>query len=220
MKCPKCGDGRHCRAQGASAAISSGAAPTIPSATSRRTTSRCRSQVPGVRQPVPGGEDAEERHLPRVPEQEEERRGRGDRAQEARQKGCRARAAGRGRLPLLEADRRCAASARRRKRMGRCSRSRTARGNCSRRENENRPDWERSASHPRSSLPAPDRVVLPSEKPPWSACRWNDRWPHLLTPKYSQALRTAPRDADAPGTRLDDRRILAEQRRRSTSPWP
>ncbi len=48
MKCPKCGDRRHRRAQGEAAAIFSGDARTIPSATSLRTTSRCRRSAPSA----------------------------------------------------------------------------------------------------------------------------------------------------------------------------
>ena len=92
------------------------------------------AEVPRMRQPVPAREDAEERHLSRVPEQEEERRGRGGRAQEAGQKGRRAGAAerrGRATTRRGSANRRLRP---RRRPTGRWSRSPRARGNCSRRK--------------------------------------------------------------------------------------
>ena len=114
MKCPKCGTGRHCRAQGAAREHLLGL-HQLSQVRLHFEQQAGGAEVPGMRKPVPGGEDAAVGDLSGMPEQEEGRRGRGT----APGGEGRRREEGRGadesrcanRVQLLESDRRCAASA-------------------------------------------------------------------------------------------------------------
>ena len=110
MKCPKCGDRRHGRAQGAAGQCFLGL-HELSQVRLHLESEAGGEEVPGVRQPLPGGEDAEIGDLPGVPEQEKDRRGRGC-AEEAGEKDCaRGRGGSQGGVRLLQADWRRSAAA-------------------------------------------------------------------------------------------------------------
>ncbi len=112
MKCPKCGEGDIAERKARRGNVFWGCT-NYPKCDFTSNYKPVAAEVPGMRQSVPGREDAQERHLPRVPEQEEGRRGR-SRAEEARKEGRRARTRRSDRLHLLQAHRRRASSANRR----------------------------------------------------------------------------------------------------------
>ena len=95
MKCPKCGEGDIAERKARRGNIFWGCT-NYPKCDFTSNYKPVAAEMPGVRQPLPGREDAQERNLPRVPEQEERCRRR--EAEEARQEGCRAGAWRRDRL--------------------------------------------------------------------------------------------------------------------------
>ena len=109
LKCPKCGVGDLAERKARRGNIFWGCT-NYPKCDFTSNLEAGGREVPGVRQPVPGGEDAALGDLPGMPEQEEGRRGRGC-AEEAGRQGRRGSGRERCRRALLEADRRRAAAA-------------------------------------------------------------------------------------------------------------